>query len=163
GVDEIRGGKGNDRIWGGPDDDFIWTGRGRDRAWGDGGDDRLESQALEGQGTTRLWGGEGDDDLVARLGTVVMRGDAGDDDFRVETAIGREADISIMDLEQGESVEIAFLLGEGGSTAVRDGADTLITYADLEVRLRNVDVDQLDKFIEVDIGGNEFANIYTLM
>ncbi len=84
GMDEIRGGEGDDRIFGQDDDDTLYGDEGddyidggidEDEIYGGTGDDIL----LGGQGADQIFGGDDADLIGTGVGDVVEGGEGGDD------------------------------------------------------------------------------------
>lgn len=125
GRDILRGGTGRDVIVGGKGDDKLFGGRGSDKLFGNIGDDTLNG----GPGNDTLDGGFGDDCLVGGLGEdrFVFRDRGGSDTIKGFELYQDVIEISSKDTSYTD-------LAISG-----DGADTIIRFADVSIRLESVD------------------------
>lgn len=121
GIENIRGGSGNDTIFGDGNDNLIEGGNGNDALSGGGGNDTL----IGGAGNDTLDGGDGNDTLdystrtvgvVASLagGTVVIAGAANETDYisNFEIVVGGSGNDSI----SGDTLNNTLLGGAGNDT-----------------------------------------------
>ena len=127
GKDVAKGGAGDDALSGGAGKDKLVGGRGRDDLDGDGGRDRIDG----GAGKDHVEGGNGNDALKG----------------------GRGADVFVFDMNDGkdrvtdftDGVDLILLHKTLDDVAFSDveidamGGDTLISFGDTEILLRNVD------------------------
>ena len=157
-IDEIDGGRGNDRIFGSAGDDRIDGGDGNDKLFGEAGADDLEG----GKGNDQLFGGDGADRLSGGAGRDVLDGGAGDDTFELnrnddskdvlrggdgtDTIVSdNDGDFQFENFRQNSSIEII----DGGTTASDiEGTSGKNTLDFRNTELRNID--------EIDAGrGND--------
>lgn len=149
----ITGGVGNDRLLGNASDDFLRGGQDNDILLGAFGDDRLAGGAQDdfmfgGGGDDQLFGGVGRDVLNAGIGQNASTGGLGRDVFVVDFGLGQSRTI-VHDFADGLdtlhftnfgftdiSASDASALFDANS--VQDGADTVLTYLNDELVLKNV-------------------------
>lgn len=164
GNDMVYGGDGLDRLFGGGGDDLLSGGDGNDGHFGENGDD----SAYGGAGDDRFFGGLGDDLLLGEDGQDTLYGDAGFDTldggagsdllfgrFNADTFVfsdghGHDTVADFDATNDIEKLDLTALSGLGSvaevlAAASQDGADVvIITNANSSIRLRNVDINDLD-------------------
>ena len=130
----IEGGAGNDHILGRGGNDILRGGNGQDVLDGGKGNDRLEG----GAGADRLLGGAGNDRLDGGTGNDILTGGAGSDVFVFRSNSGRDV---VTDFQDGRD-RIMF---ESGPDSFDDlqiqmrGADTVVRFDDAEITLTGID------------------------
>jgi serralysin len=75
GIENLRGGEGNDRLTGDSGNNNLTGDAGNDRLYGKGGDDNLRGE----EGTDKIYGGAGNDSLFGGEGSDTLRGGSGGD------------------------------------------------------------------------------------
>jgi Ca2+-binding RTX toxin-like protein len=138
-ADVIKGRGGNDRIEAGGGRDKVLGGKGDDNLDGQGGKDILKG----GAGKDSIDGGKGADKIIGGKGDDSLSGGEGADRFVFAKGHGTD---TITDFELGIDV-IAFGRGashEGQLTLSQDGADALVAFRDVEIRIEDVDVKELE-------------------
>lgn len=138
-ADVIKGRAGNDQIEAGAGNDKVFGGAGADQIKGEAGRDMLKG----GAGKDDISGGKGADMIFGGKGDDRLSGDQGADTFVF--AKGHGSDV-VTDFELGIDM-ISF--GRGASNErqlelTQDGADTLIAFRDVEIRLEDVAVKELE-------------------
>lgn len=129
-IEQVTTADGNDRVAGNILANWLSTGLGNDTVKGAQGNDLL----LAGGGNDKLYGGSGDDQLS---------GGAGADQFYFGTGGGSD---TVTDFQNGVDV-VAIGLGAdsfAGLTITDSGADAIITFADVSIKLLNVDHTLID-------------------
>lgn len=139
----LRGYDGNDTLRGGTNDDTLIGNAGQDALNGGGGGDRLQG----GLGRDVLVGAGGDDRLQAFTGQDRLNGGTGDD----RLTGGGERDVFLFRTGDGtdtitdfqdriDRIEIASGPTDFAGVTVTDaGADTIVSFGDVTIRLVGVD------------------------
>ena len=139
GDDTIMGRDGKDKLRGKDGADLIRGNSGRDDIGGGDGHDEL----FGGKGSDVLRGGDGRDILVAGAGRDVLVGGSGADIFEFNRGDGRDNRIADMSPDR-DVIRI-----ENGARDFDDiriterGGDTIIAFANVEVRLDDVDATKI--------------------
>ncbi|SFC58204.1 calcium-binding protein [Tropicimonas isoalkanivorans] len=159
GIDGILGGVGVDRLTGNDSANVLSGNRGDDRLAGKGGADRL----FGGDGRDVVLGNDGKDLLIGGEGRDVVRGGDGRDTLRGAGGNdvldgGRGADRFLFDRGDGRDRIVDFtpdvdhMVIRSGASRYSDleiskaaGGDTLITFANVTVRLEDVAPNELDR------------------
>ena len=133
-IEDIQTGSGDDVVSGDGGANNIQTRDGDDVIDGRGGNDML----FAGDGTDTIDGGTGDDRIAGKAGNDTLTGGSGADIFQYDSGDGAD---TITDFEDG----VDLILVQTGASAFSDvtvtdaGADTLITFDDVSIRLTGVD------------------------
>jgi Ca2+-binding RTX toxin-like protein len=124
----------NDRVTGNSFGDTVYLGAGNDVGRGLEGNDRFYGEG----GRDRLYGDAGKDRLSGGSGTDLLTGGAGADTFVFSRGAGSDR---ITDFKDGsDRIEIATGAERFSDIDVsRSGADTVLTFSNVSVRLTNVD------------------------
>ena len=130
GDDSLLGGGGADSIYGGFDDDTLEGGFGFDLLIGQDGNDVLLGQA----GGDRLRGGAGDDTMTGGAGADTFQFAIGDGNTRITDYVNGEDQIQIFSGATNFSDITVFDMG----------ADTGLIFANVFVRLENIDHTDID-------------------
>ena len=131
GIENVKGGDGNDLIRGNGEANYLYGENGKDRLYGRAGNDRLYGGAgvdkLYGDaGNDRLYGGNGNDLLTGGLGNDQLTGGAGRDTFCIGTGVGKDV---ITDYGTGnDRIRLLGGLTEGMLTIDQAGANVKIKY-----------------------------------
>lgn len=152
GNDTLVGSHGNDTLSGGKDDDRLIGGRGSDVLDGGKSRDNLNGGAendtlMGGDGKDTLFGGDGNDHVQGDAGKDRIYGNTGDDTL----SGGTEADVfyfktgdgidRITDFEDGiDRIKVLTGAADFSDVTVLDlGADALVVFSDVVIRLENLD------------------------
>ncbi|MEM1129459.1 MAG: calcium-binding protein [Pseudomonadota bacterium] len=157
GDDDVNGFAGDDKLYGKDGDDTLRGDKGRDRLLGQDGRDHLlggsQSDDLRGgNGWDKLVGGSGNDNLKGGRGKDVLIGGSGkdthwggknDDTFVFRKDDGRD---TIKDFTPGaDEIEIRSGASKFSKLDIdRRGDDTVITFADTQIKLIDVRPSDLD-------------------
>ena len=144
GLDNLRGGDGNDLIDGGLDADYIEGNTGDDTLFGGAGNDDLRG----GDGTDQIQGGDDNDYLEGGLGNDTLLGDAGDDDLR-----GNQGDDLLIggdgnDQLWGNTGSDVMIGGAGDDLFLYDVGDGLDTVSDFNANPGDNDALSLTGFYD---------------
>ena len=122
GIENVKGGGGNDLIRGDSEANYLYGENGKDRLYGGTGNDRLYG----GDGNDGLYGEDGNDLLTGGLGNDQLTGGAGRDTFCISTGVGRDV---ITDYGTGnDRIRLLGGLTEGDLTINQAGANVQIKY-----------------------------------
>ena len=122
GIENVKGGDGNDFIYGDGLNNYLYGEAGKDRLYGKDGKDRLFGEA----GNDILLGGDGNDLLTGGLGNDQLTGGAGRDKFCIGIGIGRDV---IKDYSsRKDKIQLLFGLTEDDLTIRQAGDNVKIKY-----------------------------------
>ncbi len=139
GSDALFGGGGFDKLFGNAEGDELFGGDSKDQLFGGSGDDNLSGD----KHNDHLFGGMGNDRLAGGSGNDQSTGGIGADVFTFDGSGGNDV---ITDFEDGIDA-IEFMIDSFGfeDLEIRQRReDTVITYDDGVIRLKNVDADVID-------------------
>ncbi|MEX0282082.1 MAG: calcium-binding protein [Arenibacterium sp.] len=137
--DELYGTNGDDVIRALSGSDGLYGLGGQDKLYGNAGGDSLHG----GRGKDFLIGGRGDDSLAGDAGRDKLKGGRGEDTFVFEKGDGRDV---ILDFKVRKD---SFQIWSGAKefsdlTFEAKNGGTLVTFSDVKIYVKNVDVDKLD-------------------
>lgn len=165
GDDLLNGGGGTDLLRGGQGQDVVNGGTGQDVLFGNGGDDILNGgngadRLIGGRGADNLIGGGGQDELLGQGGSDILNGGNGADRLvggRADDNLtgGDGADTFVFNGVSGSDIVTDFASNDfieitGGASEFEDldiedtGVGALISFAQADILLLNVDADNLN-------------------